>query len=215
VTDNSRAYISALFGFDAVVQRVGVGDWSARTPCELWDARDLLNHNLRVAGWIIELTLGNSALIPATGDPSEIPGPLGDGSVFAPHLFSGPAVGPNDDPVAGWNAGRDAVLEALEQPGATEVYSRSPWGHESVDDFLGFVFYDPLVHSWDLAKAIGGPAYLDPALTARALQVIAHPGNGRNLRQPNSLADAVVVSSDADLTTQLVAAAGRDPSRWL
>ncbi|MDQ1425405.1 MAG: hypothetical protein QOD72_2903 [Acidimicrobiaceae bacterium] len=201
-------------GFDAVVQRVRLGDWSARTPCERWDARDLLNHNLRVTRWIIELTLGNSALIAATGDPSEIAGPLGDGSVFASYLFRGPAVGPNDDPVAAWNAGRDAVLEALDQPGATAVHSRSPWGHEVVDDFLGLVFYDPLVHTWDLAKAIGQTADLDPALTARAIEVIAQPGEGRNLRQPNSLADAVAVSSDADPTTQLVAASGRDPALW-
>src|SRR3954453_6365547 len=180
MTENSRAYATALFGFDAVVQRVEPDRWNARTPCERWDARDLLDHNLRVTRWIIELTLGNSALVPATGDPGEIAGPLGDGSVFARYLLSGPVVGPNDDPVAMWNVARDAVIEALDRPGATEVRSRSPWGHEVVDDFLGFVFYDPVVHTWDLAKATGQPAHLDPALTERAIEVIARPGDGRN-----------------------------------
>jgi uncharacterized protein (TIGR03083 family) len=214
MTENSRTYVTALFGFDAVVQRVAPDDWNARTPCERWDARDLVNHNLGITKWIIELTHGNSALLPSTGDPNEVPGPLGDGSVFARYLFSGPAVGPNDDPVPAWNAARDAVFEALEQPGATAVRSRSPWGHEVVDDFLGFVFYDLVVHTWDLAKAVGQQAHLDPALTRRAIQVIAQPGDGRNLRQPISLADAVTVPADADPTTQLVAAAGRDPSLW-
>ena len=215
MTENSRAYVTTLFGFDTVVQRVRPGDWSARTPCERWDARDLLNHNLRVTRWIIELTLGNSALVPSTGDPSEIPGPLGDGARLCPVSAELPGRrAPNDDPVAAWNAARDAVLEALDQPGATAVHSRSPWGHEVVDDFLGFVFYDPVVHTWDLAKAVGEQAHLDPALTTRAIEVIAQPGDGRDLRQPNSLAAAVTVPANADPTTQLVAASGRDPSLW-
>jgi uncharacterized protein (TIGR03083 family) len=214
MSENSRAYATAVFGFDAVVQRVGSGDWSARTPCEQWDARDVLNHNIRVARWIIELTRGNSALVAPTGGASEIPGPLGDGSVFAPYLFSAPAVGPDDDPAPAWNTARDAVLEAVDQPGALAVRSRSPWGHEVVDDFLGFAFYDPLVHTWDLAKAVGQRVHLDPSLTKRALHVIAHPGDGRNLRQPGSLAVAVTVPEDADAVTQLIAAAGRNPTAW-
>jgi uncharacterized protein (TIGR03086 family) len=214
MTTNSRAYVGALFGFDAVVQRARPENWSARTPCERWNALDLLNHNLNIMNMIVELTLGNSALVPATGNSSEIPGPLGDGSVFAQYLLRKPAVGPDDDPVSAWNAGRDTVLEALDRPGATTVHSRSPWGHVVVDDFLGFVFYDPLVHTWDLAQAIGEQVHLDPALTERAIQLIAQPGDGRNLRQPISLADAVPVPADADLTTRLVGASGRDPSLW-
>jgi uncharacterized protein (TIGR03083 family) len=214
MTANSRAYVTALFGFDAVVQRVRLEDWGARTPCERWNARDLLNHNLNIMNVIVELTLGNSALIPSTGNSSEIPGPLGDGSVFARYLLRPPAVGPDDDPMSAWNVGRDTLLEALDRPGATAARSRSPWGHEVVDDFLGFVVYDPVVHTWDLAKAVGQEVHLDPALIERAIEVIARPGEGRNLRQPNSLADAVTVPADAGPTTRLVAAAGRDPSLW-
>src|SRR5262245_18107048 len=161
MTENARAYVTALFGLDAVVQRVGADEWSARTPCERWDARALLNHNLLIANVIVELSRGNSALVPATGDPKEIAGPLGDGSVFAAHLFAAPAVGPSEHPVAAWNIGRDAVLAPLDLPGATDVCSRSPWGHDVVDDFLGFAFYDPLVHTWDLAKATHHSVRLD------------------------------------------------------
>ena len=74
--------------------------------------------------------------------------------------------------------------------------------------------YDPVVRTWDLATAVGQQVHLDQALTERAIQVIADPGGGRNLRQPRSLAAAVTVSMDADPMAQLVAAAGRDPTLW-
>ena len=46
----------------------------------------------------------------------------------------------NDDPVAVWNRGRDHVLEALDHPGTLQTEARSPWGHPTVDAFLGFAF---------------------------------------------------------------------------
>jgi hypothetical protein len=60
---------------------------------------------------------------------------------------------------------------------------RQPWGHTTVDEFLGLVFYDPLVHTWGLARAVNQPVILDPALVERVLAVLKRPGDGRDLRQ--------------------------------
>ena len=69
---------------------------------------------------------------------------------------------------------------------------------------------DVLVHTWDLSKAIGEPISLDPELARWALDVSArHEGelNASGLYRP-----PVATSSEADVTSRLVALLGRDPS---
>ena len=211
MSDNSRAYVTALFGFDAVVQRVEPGQWVHQSPCDRWDARGVLNHNIVMAHMVVEMTRGNSAAVAATGAKGEYPVPHGPGFVLAPHLFSVRRIEEGDEPIAVWNEGRDRVLEALDSPGALAMQARSPWGHSIVDEFLGFAFYDPLVHTWDLAKAVGQPAFLDPALVVRALSMLEDPGDERELRQPISLAEPVPTTA-TDPASRLLAFVGRDPA---
>jgi uncharacterized protein (TIGR03083 family) len=211
MSKNRRAYMTALFGFDAVVQRVEPNQWGQQSPCDRWDARGVLNHNIIVAHMVVEMTKGNSAAVPATGAKGERVVPHGVGFVFAPYLASAPRIGEGDDAIVVWNERRDLVQEALDVPGADATKARSPWGHSTVDEFLGFAFYDPLVHTWDLAKAVGQPVFLDPALVGRALSMLEDPGDERNLRQPISLAEPVATTA-ADSASRLIALAGRDPA---
>ena len=44
MSTNSRNYTKALYGFDAVVQRVPADRWDAPSPCEGWCARDVVAH---------------------------------------------------------------------------------------------------------------------------------------------------------------------------
>lgn len=211
MSENSRAYVSALFGFDGVVQRVEPSQWGQQSPCDRWDARGVLNHNIVMAHMVVEMTKGNSAAVPATGAKGEHPVPHGRGFVLAPHLFSARRIEEGDDPIVVWNERRDLVLEALDSPGAVATKARSPWGHSTVDEFLGFAFYDPLVHTWDLAKAVGQLAFLNPALVGRALSMLEDPGDDRDLRQPIALAEPVATTA-ADPASRLIALAGRDPA---
>ena len=210
MSENSRAYVTALFGFDAVVQRVRSHEWGQPSPCAGWDATEVLNHNILVTNLIAEMTRGNPAAVPATGEGREFPTPHGEGYVYASYLFAAPRVAEGGDPIELWNQQRDRVLAALDQPGALDVSARSPWGHDTIDEFLGFAFHEPLVHAWDLARAVGQDVYLDPLLVDRAFALLDDPGDGRELRQPTSLA-APVPTNVSDSTSRLVAAMGRDP----
>ena len=211
MSENRRAYMTALFGFDAVVQRVEPHQWGQQSPCDRWDARGVLNHNIVVAHMIVEMTKGKSAAVPATGAKGERPVPHGEGFVFASHLASAPRIGEGMDPIVVWNERRDLVQEALDTPEAVTTLVRSPWGHNTVDEFLGFAFYDPLVHIWALAKAVDQPVFLDPALVERALSMLEDPGDERILRQPISLAEPVATTA-ADSASRLIALTGRDPA---
>ncbi len=69
---------------------------------------------------------------------------------------------------------------------------------------------DVLVHTWDLSKAIGEPISLDPELARWALEDSArHQGE---LDASGRYRPPVVTSSEADVTSRVVASLGRDPS---
>jgi len=44
MSTNLRNYTKALYGFDAVVQRVPEDRWDADSPCDGWSARDVVTH---------------------------------------------------------------------------------------------------------------------------------------------------------------------------
>lgn len=207
---NLRAYMKGLFGFDAVVQRTDPARWDDQSPCERWTARGVVNHNVMVCFMITEMARGNPASMPPDASVERaFPAPSQDGFIMAPHLFQ-KFVGPDDDPAAVWNPYRDGVLEALDQPGALHTEARSPWGHPTVDDFLGFAFADPLIHSWDLAKAVGQDPVLDLALAQQALTHMTQFGQTHDLRQRVSMADTVPITGQ-DPVIQLIAFSGRQP----
>jgi uncharacterized protein (TIGR03086 family) len=207
MSDNQLAYIKGLFCFDAVVQRTEPDRWDNQSPCARWTARRVVDHNLMVCNMIVEMTRGNPAAVHEGSVERPFPAPSGDGLVLAPHMFQR-FVSPDDDPVAAWNKGRDDVLAALDQPGALHTESRSPWGHCTVDSFLGFAFFDPLVHAWDLAMAVGQKPVLDAALAQRALDHLAAFGEQHELRQPGVLTEQVAASAQ-DPVSRLIAFSGR------
>ena len=211
MSENSRAYIKALFGFDAVVQRVGPDQWANPSPCPGWDATEVVNHNILVAASIAEMARGNAPVVRAPDTDGGWPAFHGEGYVFAPHVFAAPREEPGNDPTELWNHHRDLVVQALDRDGALQTRTRSPWGHGTVEEFLGFAFYDPLIHTWDLARAVGQDPHLDAALVERARATLANPGDGRDLRQPMSLAPAIAPPSD-DPVSCLIAESGRDPA---
>ena len=131
-------------GSDAIggVPAADRGRWDNPSPCERWTARGVVNHNVMVCVMIAEMTRGNPAAVPEGSVERAYAAPSHDGFVMAPHLLQR-FVGPDDDPVVVWNRRRDDVLEALDQPGALQTETRSPWSHATVDAYLGLAFFDP------------------------------------------------------------------------
>ncbi len=209
MSENSRAYLKGLFCFDAVVQRADPERWDDPSPCERWTARGVVSHNVMVCLMIAEMIRGRPAAVPPDTVERVFAAPSQDGYAMAPHLMKR-FVGRDDDPLPIWNRHRDDVLEALDQPGALDIESRSPWGPTTVDGYLGFAFFDPLVHTWDLSKAVGLDPVLDVDLAQKALDAMAGFSTQYELRQPAVLAESVTTDRQ-DSVAQLLAFCGRQP----
>jgi uncharacterized protein (TIGR03086 family) len=102
-------------------------------------------------------------------------------------------------------------VECLREPGALERRCQSPAGFEwSIADAAAGTFMDQLVHTWDLATAIGADAALDPELvyTCVAMFLPQMPEIGR---QAGLVGPAVDVPDDAPPQARLLGAMGRHP----
>lgn len=168
--------------FSARVAAVPVGAWENPSPCEGWTARDVVAHMVSNAGWFFGLI----------GAPAP----------------AGPSVA--DDPRGAWDAARDALQRALDDPttARSEYDSQAMGGRgtfeEAVDRFGNF---DVLVHTWDLARAAGLDERLDPAEVRRAFE--AALAMDEMLRSGGVCGPKIDVAPDADDQTRFLGFVGR------
>ena len=184
MSQNSRNYIKALYGMDAVVQRVPEDRWGAPTPCEDWKARDVVVHCIGVMNAVktqVETAEMAMAEMPDVGH----------------------------DLLGAWNAARDETLEALDHDGVLARQGNYWIGPGTVDDLLAFALWDPLTHSWDLSTAVGVDAAGSDELAAAAMPVI--DGMAPLLRQMGHLGDPIEVPAHAGAMSRFLGLVGRDP----
>lgn len=170
-------------GFTERVRAVPDDRWNAPAPCEGWVARDVVQH---LVEWV--------------------PGFFSDSPVRFPPV---PAV--HEDPVGAWDAVRQGIQSALDDPevAAAEVTSRA--GTHPVETAVAmFLLPDVLVHTWDLARAAGLDDTLDPAEVQRALDGIGQMDE-QMLVASGQFGPRVPVPDDADEQTRLIALTGRTP----
>lgn len=212
MTENFRRYVQALYGFDAVVQRIRDGEWDHQSPCEAWNARDVVVHVAWGCELFAQMAQGVSASVPAKDDRSGVPAPSDDGYEISPLvLASYLAINERSltDPIGVWNRSRSVCLEALDQPGAPQMVTRSPWGETDMDSWLGFATWDPLVHTWDLARAVDQQVVVDAELCERALEHAQEFDAAHDLRRPG-VASTATETTRTDALSRLLAFAGRD-----
>ena len=107
----------------------------------------------------------------------------------------------------------DACVAALRAPGALEMTCVSPAGFTwTVGEAAAGTAMDQLVHTWDLAVALGADRALDAehVETVVAMFLPAMPEVGR---AAGFVGPAVAVADDASAMDRLLGAMGRDPSR--
>jgi uncharacterized protein (TIGR03086 family) len=178
----------------AVCQRFGEsvraanGKWDRRSPCEAWDARGVLEH---VIGFHDVLLLRPLGLKPDR---------------------------PRDDPQIRWELtygqlekafepGRrlfERVVDILELQGnpATRLDARA---------MMPNLTRDVLVHTWDLARAVGADDRLDPRWCE--LFYVALPSDPGGLSVSRMFDAPVAVGDQTDVQSKLLARLGRNP-RW-
>ncbi len=124
----------------------------------------------------------------------------------------GGALGAGTAEDADWPTARDAMRTALASPGATEgtAFYAGFGGEVPKAMLVSVATTDLLVHTWDLARALGVDATLPTDSAAAALAALQSLP-AEVLRAPGRFGPEVEVPADADPQTRLLAFAGRQP----
>ncbi len=120
-----------------IVANLGPGQLGAPTCCPEWDVRGLLNH---ILGGAIMYTLVNAGH--AAGEDA--------GDVLG------------DDPMHALAVTSEANLASWCQPGALDGDRAYPWGTFPASAGLVINVGEVALHAWDLARATGQSAEIDP-----------------------------------------------------
>ncbi|WP_067488641.1 TIGR03086 family metal-binding protein [Actinomadura hibisca] len=178
-------YRRALDLFERRVADVPPDGWDAPSPCAGWTALEVAGHV--IGGQHLVLAL-------ATGEPE-------------PDVTADPARFCAGDPLTAWRAARKECAAALTPAALRRPIPFGALGDLPLGDYLGGYILEPLVHTWDLARATGQPARLDPDLVHHAFataQVVAAA-----LRGDGRLGTALRPPRGADEQTRLLAFLGR------
>jgi uncharacterized protein (TIGR03086 family) len=156
------------------------GGWDNPSPCAEWDARGVVEHVIGFHDVLLLRPMGTK--------PSR----------------------PRHDPKERWAVTVSAILATLDQPSPHPAATTGDPSPSDLGRLLPMLTLDVLVHSWDLARAVGVEPQLDPEFCRIAYQAVR--SNDHRLRTSGMFGPAVAVADDADPTTLLVAFLGRDPA---
>jgi uncharacterized protein (TIGR03086 family) len=165
-------------GFDDRVQATPADRWASPAPCEDWTATDVVAH---VSGNLAGIAAALTGTEPVAFDP--------------------------DDPVGSWTSVRDRALAAVETADlATEV--PGPFGPMPAEQLIGrLVCTDVMVHTWDLARAVGGDERLNQDDIAQAYSGLK-PMDAM-IRQPGVFGPKIEPAEGDDLQTEFLKFLGR------
>jgi uncharacterized protein (TIGR03086 family) len=185
------AFEQSVSSTGRILKGVRPGDLAAPTPCSEWDVRALLNHVIGTLWLSTALFTGQEPRYPMA--PGGLPGTDLAG----------------DDPAAAYD---EAAAAALAAAGTGDTLTRmhaTPLGEMPGPVLSGFTTLDILVHGWDLARATGQPAGLDPEVAQHVLDFArqALPEESRGGR----IAPALPVPGSAPVTDRLAGFLGRQP----
>jgi uncharacterized protein (TIGR03086 family) len=117
----------------------------------------------------------------------------------------GAGTSPGDD----WSTVEPALSSALDDPANLEGVADG-FGGMPKRQAAGFVIGDLLIHSWDLARAIGADDTL-PADAVEATLLGMQRVPDEMLRSPNMFGPPIDVGDDADAQDRLLGFVGREP----
>jgi uncharacterized protein (TIGR03086 family) len=123
---------------------------------------------------------------------------------------------PRDDPGRRWSLTLDRLEQALRRDGLfeqeVEVLAVGTNSSSRLDarTLVPRLSQDVLVHTWDLARAVGADDRLDPGWCAWFVDRL--PTDPDALSAPGMFGQPIAVAGLADAQSQLLGRLGRDPS---
>lgn len=166
--------------FDARVQATPPDSWNGQSPCTEWRARDVVAHVVDNHRRLIAEVAGVESK-PMTTD---------------------------EDPQAAWTSAYATMRELTEDPEAMARSVQGPMGPMPLEQMLPqFVCMDMLVHTWDLARAVGGDERLDEESVQDAYETLKPMDSV--IRQPNVFGPKLDPPPGADVQTEFLYFLGR------
>jgi uncharacterized protein (TIGR03086 family) len=138
-------FVTASTEFERRLTAVRPGQWQWPTPCSEWNVRQLVNH----------MTRGNLNYVL-----------LLDGGTRSDFLHLRDTDALDADPVDAYSRSVRDCAEAFRRPGALRQMLDYPLGQLNGDQALAVRTTDSVIHTWDLARAIGADDHLDTGLVA-------------------------------------------------
>ncbi len=182
MTEISARYRQRSDTFAALIANVSGDQWSNPSPCEGWNARDVVRHVVDTQGLFLGLV----------------------------QRELGPIPGVDSDPAAAWDAARAVVQADLDDPARAGREFDGFFGRTSFEQAVDrFLNSDLVIHGWDLARATGQTILIDAGDAERLLENAREFGD--TFRGPQVCGPEVAVAADADAPTRLIAFYGRQP----
>lgn len=188
---------SGLFG--QKLAEVQLDQWGLPTPCSEWDVRQLANH----------MVGGNLSYIRLLG-----------GATSAEFLRARDADVLGTDPGSAYARSVRACAEAFAQPGVLSRVLDYPLGRVTGQQALAIRTTDSLIHTWDLARAIGTDDTLDSGLVSWVSESLdeiyaglAETPTAAETTNQFFAAPAGMLSHDASQQDRLLHRMGRRPQR--
>lgn len=180
MSDVRNTYRRVSKGFDAAVDTATPDKWESRSPCDGWVARDVVAH----------VVAGHRGVVAGVRGGESKP------------------LGADEDPAKAWKDARAAVDEITGDPEALAVQVDGPTGKIPAGEAIArFVAMDLLVHTWDLARAVGGDERLDEEAVRNAFDAL-RPMDAM-IRQPNVFGPRLDPPPGADAQTEFLYFLGR------
>jgi uncharacterized protein (TIGR03086 family) len=180
MSDVQDRYRQVSNGFDTVVGTVTPDLWEVPSPCEKWKARDVVAH-------VVE---GHRGLIASVRGGASTP------------------LGADEDPKGAWAEVRRSIDEMTGDPQMMATEIDGPLGRMPAGQIIGrFVTMDLLVHTWDLARAVGADERLPEDSVRQAYEALKPMDE--MIRQPNVFGPKLEPPSGADLQTEFLYFLGR------
>ena len=176
-------------GASAMIRGVRADELTKPTPCTDWDVKALMNHMAEVMSGFTAALEGTAVEMPRQ-EPTDLLG---------------------SDPAGSYADISQRMLDAWRTPGALERTLVMPIGDVPGAVALDIVLADQLLHTWDLARAVGRPYSMDADLAEAALQMMQRMMRPEFRGPGQGFAEAVPCPADAPVQERLVAFAGRKP----
>lgn len=180
MSEAEERYELTAGAFDARVQAAPPDSWNSQSPCTEWKARDIVAHVVDNHRRLIAEVAG--------GEPKPM--------------------APDDDPKAAWASVYDAMRNLTADPEAMARSVQGPVGPMPLGQLVPrLVCMDMLVHTWDLARAVGGDERLDEESVRIAYETLKPMDE--MMRQPNVFGPRLDPPPGADVQTEFLYFLGR------